>query len=543
VSRVLPHLLRDTAARLPDACAVEFGDERLTYAALADRTSRLAAALAAAGVRPGDRVGLWFPRSTRSVTGVCAALEARAVYVPLDPLSPRARIAAILRDGGIRHLVTTADRLASLAELADAPPLDAALLVDAGDGPAPPRTRVVTWDEVRATPPRPPGPDAADSDLAYVLYTSGSTGAPKGVMISHRAALAFVDWTHDEFGVRAGDVVWNHAPLHFDLSIFDIFTTLKGGGTVCPVPEKLSTFPIRLAEFLRDRRITVAYCVPSALTMMLLRGGLAKLPLPQLRLVLFAGEVFPLKYLRAVRQALGVRMANLYGPTETNVCTWHEVSDAEVAPERDQPVPIGRPTPSYACFAVTDRGTRAAPGEEGELYAQGPGICSGYWGDEERSRRLLVPNPLPDGPPGLCVRTGDIVTQRADGVFLYVGRRDNMVKSKGYRIELGEIEAALYGHPHVTAAAVVPVPDDEVGNRLLACVVPDAPGALSAADVRGHCGARLPKYMVPELVQFYAALPQTSTGKIDRPALLREYLAGLREAPGAAALSSRNGGP
>ena len=174
---------------------------------------------------------------------------------------------------------------------------------------------------------------------------------------------------------------------------------------------------------------------------------------------------------------------------------------------------------------MNDRGERARPGEEGELYACGPGICSGYWGDPEKTRRLLVPNPLPERAEELCVRTGDIVIQRADGMYLYVGRRDNMVKSKGYRIELGEVETAIYAHPRVTEVAIVPVPDDEVGNRLLALVVTDTPGVLTANDVRLHCGARLPKYMVPEMVEFRAALPKTSTGKVDRPALLREHLA------------------
>lgn len=530
---LLPQLLRASAQRVPEATAVAFGDERVAYGQLADEVSRLAAALVQQGVRHGDRVGIWFNKSARTVTSVFAVLEAGGVYVPLDPLSPRARVATIMRDCGIRHLITTASRLASLADPV-APALDAVILVDGEGGatstPWPNGVRRLTWTDVVAHEPyRPARMQRVDTDLAYVLYTSGSTGVPKGVMISHRAALTFVDWTHDEFALRSGDVVWNHAPLHFDLSVFDIFTTVKAGGTVCPVPERLSVFPIRLAEFLRDQNITVAYTVPSLLTMMLRRGNLAHMAFPHLRLVLFAGEVFPLKYLREVRQALGVRMANLYGPTETNVCTWHEVTDDDVAPERDTPVPIGRAIANYDVFAVNDRGERAAPGDEGELYARGSGICSGYWGDAEKTRALLVPNPLPGPAPEQCVRTGDIVILRADGTYLYVGRRDTMVKCKGYRIETGEVETALYAHPRVVEAAIIPVPDDEVGNRLLALVVADAPGALSAKAVRDHCAARLPKYMVPEMIEFRDALPMTSTGKVDRPALLREHSLGYAE--------------
>lgn len=530
---LLHQLLPLTAARFPDRAAVRFGTQRLTYAELAAQAARLGAALVEAGVKPGDRVGLYFPKSARSVVAMFAVLEAGGIYVPLDPNSPRSRVAGIIADCGIRHLVVTRERLDALLDGPGAPALDAAFLVDAAphESPAagagrPPR--VLSWTDVERHPPLTRPAQGSDDGLAYVLYTSGSTGVPKGVMISHRAAFTFVNWTHAEFALREQDVVWNHAPLHFDLSIFDVFTTIKAGGTVVPVPEKLSAFPVRLAQFLRDEAVTVAYTVPSALTMMLLRGNLAGLDLPALRTVLFAGEVFPLKYLREVRRCLRVPMYNLYGPTETNVCTFHEVTDEDVAPDATRPVPIGRAIPGYEVFALTGRGTVAQPGEEGELYGCGPGVMSGYWGDAEKTARVLVPHPLTGalpGPDGGAVKTGDIVIPREDGAFLYVGRRDNMVKVKGYRIELGEVEAALYGHPRITEAAIVPVPDDETGNRLLACVVPDQPGGLTDTDVRSHCAAKLPRYMVPELIEFHAALPKTSTGKVDRPRLLELHRA------------------
>jgi amino acid adenylation domain-containing protein len=528
VTFLLPHLLSASASRAPDSPAVRFGEARLTYGELETESGRLAAVLRRQGVKRGDRVGIWFPKSARSVVALFGALKAGAIYVPLDPLSPRARVAAIIRDCGIRHLVTTAAKLESLAaepSEVSPPALEAAVLTDdQAPRAVPEAARLVPWAEVAAAGEAAPPAGGTDSDLAYVLYTSGSTGTPKGVMITHRAAFTFINWTAEEFGMGSGDVVWNHAPLHFDLSIFDVFTTIKTGGTVVPVPEKLSTFPVRLAEFLRDEGITVAYCVPSALTMMLLRGNLRAMKFPALRAVLFAGEVFPLKYLREVKRHLGVRMANLYGPTETNVCTWHEVTDQDVADGRHQPIPIGRAIANYDVFAVTEAGRRAAPGEEGELYARGPGLCSGYWGDPDKTSRLLVPNPLGGPVDERVVRTGDVVVPREDGSYLYVGRRDNMVKVKGYRIELGEVEAALYTHPRVAEAAVVPVPDEETTNRLKAFVVAESPGALSEHDVQQHVRARLPRYMVPESVEFRDALPKTSTGKVDRTALLKSEM-------------------
>ncbi|HEU5320068.1 MAG TPA: AMP-binding protein, partial [Methylomirabilota bacterium] len=265
--------------------------------------------------------------------------------------------------------------------------------------------------------------------------------------------------------------------------------------------------------------ITVWYSVPSALTLLLLRGQLERFPFPALRAVLFAGEVFPVKYLRALMQAVP-RPAyyNLYGPTETNVCTFYRVPP--LAEDRVKPIPIGRACANAEVFAVDERGQRSAPGAEGELYVRGSLVTRGYWGDPERTARVLVPNPLETRFEEKVYRTGDIVTLDDEGNYVLVGRRDHMVKSRGYRIELGEIETALYGHPQVREAVVIPVPDELVGARLHAAVVTAAP--VTAEELQRHCAAVLPAYMVPETVEFREALPQTSTGKIDRTRLARE---------------------
>jgi amino acid adenylation domain-containing protein len=517
----LQHLLAASAAARPDRPAVRHGDECLTYGELDDGAARVAGVLRALGARPGDRTALFLPKSIPAVTALFGALKAGTPYVPVDPLAPARRAALILRDCGVRHLVTTADRLAALAEADPELALRAIVVDDGGAVPA----GAVGWREALSAPPLARAHDGVETDLGYILYTSGSTGVPKGVMISHRAALTFIHWTHTEFGISADDVVSSHAPFHFDLSIFDLFTTVKAGGCIVLVPDRLSTFPVKLTELIRSRGITVWYSVPSALVLMLTRGKLAEWGVPSLRVVLFAGEVFPIKYLKDLRRAFRGRLVNLYGPTETNVCTWYEVRDDVL--EREVPIPIGRATANYDVVALTADGLVAAPGETGELYARGPGIMTGYWGDAAKTASVLVPNPLQPAYDERVCRTGDLVTlDPATGDYLYLGRRDHMVKVRGYRVELGEIEAILYRHPMVAEAAVVAVSDGDGGNRLVAFVAGEP--APSEADLLRHCGEHLPKYMVPESVVLRSTLPKTSTGKIDRPALHADGMAGAR---------------
>jgi amino acid adenylation domain-containing protein len=364
-----------------------------------------------------------------------------------------------------------------------------------------------------------------ETDLAYILYTSGSTGDPKGVMISHRTIFTFVNWCHDTFRLTPDDRVTSHAPLHFDLSTFDIFVTLKGGGTVVLVPEKLSIFPVQLVRLLQDERITVTYLVPSILSLMVNYGEFGRHDLSAIRTILFAGEVFPIKYLRQLAAAIPhADFYNLYGPTETNVCTYYRVQPKDLDPDCTQPVPIGTACENLEVFAVDEEGKLVTePGREGELWVRGSGVAQGYWGDPGKTARGFVRNPFQPYFEEVAYRTGDLVILDPDGTnWRYVGRRDHMVKSRGYRIELGEIEAALYGCEWVKEAAVVAIPDDLLGNRLAAFIVPLEGKNLTIKDLQAHCGQSLPRYMIPEFIEFRASLPKTSTGKIDRTLLVRE---------------------
>jgi acyl-CoA synthetase (AMP-forming)/AMP-acid ligase II len=293
------------------------------------------------------------------------------------------------------------------------------------------------------------------------------------------------------------------------------------GATLVLVPTESTLFPLPQAQLMADQRITVWYSVPSALILMLTHLDLGALPLDQLRLILFAGEVFPVKYLRQLHEALPrTALFNLYGPTETNVCTYYEVSDVPV--DRTEPFPIGRACENTEVFALDEDGRPCGVDEVGELYVRGSTVMQGYWGRPEDTARVLAQNPLQTHFPDPTYRTGDLVKLDASGDYLFLGRRDNQIKSRGFRIELGEIETALYNHPVVREAAAIAIPDELIGNRIHAYVALHEGGTVTASDLERHCIAALPRYMVPEHIELRPSLPKTSTGKIDRRGLAAE---------------------
>jgi len=381
---------------------------------------------------------------------------------------------------------------------------------------------IVRWSQTARESGEPLAYERAiETDLAYILYTSGSTGTPKGVMISHRNSLTFVEWAAAAAGLSAEDRVCSPAPLHFDLSVFDIFATCRAAACLAVIPEGGATFPVSIAKWLESEQISVWYSVPSVLTLLACFGSLPQFDLSRLRAVIFAGEVFPPKYLARLRDELPhPRYLNWYGPTETNVCTAFELPPGRMD---DAPVPIGKPCANTEVFAVTDQGRRVSqPGEEGELYVRGPSLMQGYWGLPARTREVLVQNPFRAAYDERVYRTGDLVALDPAGDYCYVGRRDAMVKIRGYRVELGEVEAALYRHPAISEAAVLPVVDELLGSRLRAVISADHAGSLTREDVLDHCRQWLPSYMVPDVVEFREALPRTSTGKVDRVDLARQ---------------------
>jgi amino acid adenylation domain-containing protein len=452
-------------------------------------------------------VGVHLGKSAEAIAAIYGVLRAGAAYVPLDPAGPATRSALIAQDCDISALIAE-DASGVDAFREEAPGLAARGIVRTGAAPP----GFVSWGAVQAGAQEAPRRQVIDTDLGYILYTSGSTGRPKGVMISHRNSLTFVKWARDEFRLTRDDVLSNHAPFHFDLSVFDLFAAASAAATVVPVPAVTALFPGELARWVGDNGITVWYSAPSALMLLVRSGALRDHPIESVRLLIFAGEVFPNKQLAdLMRAASSARYFNLYGPTETNVCTFHEVLEPP-APS-DPPIPIGRACANTRCEVVDRQGLVVTePGIEGELRVSGSTVAQGYWGDPEKTaERFREPYTYETGDVVCWAETSD------EPVLRFIGRRDHMVKSRGYRVELGEIEAVLNSHPSVAEAAAVAVPDEVLGARIVAyCAVSNGGGV---AELTRLCRERLPLYMVPQQIRLLGVLPRTSTGKVDRTLL------------------------
>jgi amino acid adenylation domain-containing protein len=508
----LHRCLMDAARRDPGAIAVVEPDVgEVSYRELDALSDRMRDRLGAMGVGAGDRVGIYLRKSIDAVAAIYGILKIGAAYVPVDPLAPAARNAYILHDCGVAALVIERRFeprfLDEHGPLGTPPPM--IVLAGVGGG-SELRHALDTLDG--AGPAKPVSSAMSEpADLAYILNTSGSTGKPKGVMLTHQSATSFVDWCSESIAPRRDDRFSSHAPFHFDLSILDIHVCIKHGATLVLVGEDVGKDPERLAALIADQRISVWYSAPSILSLLAQYGRLDERDYRTLRLVLFAGEVFPVKHLRMLSRLWPrCRYFNLYGPTETNVCTWYEVT-LPIDDERTVPFPIGPSCSHLSCRGVGADGSEVTKGDEGELVVSGSGLMQGYWSLPAQTERAFM-----EAPPGVrWYRTGDLVTEAADGNYTYLGRRDRMVRRRGYRVELGEIEAGLYKHAAIKEAAVIALPDEEAGVRVRAFLSSRDESRPSLIAMKRFCAENLPLYMIPDDFTWLSELPKTSTDKID----------------------------
>ena len=509
--KVLHQLLIQSAQKYPGRTAVEeTGDGAITYHDLNQLSDRLMDRLIHLGVRPGDRVGIYLRKSVDAVACIFGILKAGAAYVPVDPGAPATRNAYIFSDCTVKVIIIDNRFVEKFsAEFASQNALPTLIVLDgAGSGNSLKDTLEQATTE---NPTHPVSFELSSDHLAYILYTSGSTGKPKGVMLSHQNALSFIDWCSEVFEPSEMDRFSSHAPFHFDLSILDIYVSIKHGATLVLVDEEIGKDPIRLALLISDKSITIWYSTPSILSFLAQYGRLERYNYSSLRMVLFAGEVFPVKHLQMLKNILSKpRYFNLYGPTETNVCTYFEIP-ATIPADHAKSFPIGEACSHYRIKIVDEQGQDVGIGQTGELIAAGPGVMKGYWNLPEKTANAF----LVDSSGQRWYKTGDVVVQDKDGNYLYVSRRDRMVKKRGYRVELGEIEAGLYNHPGVKEAAVIAMSSEENGIQIKAYLSFRDGQNPSRIQLKRFCTESLPAYMIPDFFSFLDSLPKTSTDKID----------------------------
>ena len=494
---------------------MRFNDQELSYGELAVASRKLAGLLRERGVRRGDRVGIYQNKRLETAVALYGIMMAGAAYVPLDPAAPPSRTAFVLRDCGIRHVITQDNKVDTLAAMvADGMMLDSLI------GPGKPGDDSVptfSWDTVYAREDAPLSDEPLMThDLAYIIYTSGSTGTPKGIMHTHASGLAYARWAASNYDLTGTDRIANHVPLHFDISTFDFFAGAVAGATTIIIPEMYLKVPPSYAQLLARENISVLFTVPFALIQLQLRGNLDAVDLTALRWVIFGGEPFPMKHLHnLMAQVPWVRFNNMYGPAEVNGVTNYTVRPDEAG----EALPIGPMAPNTEARIVDENDDPCPPGEPGELLVRSATMMAGYWGRPDLNAQAFYQREVAPDYHHVFYRTGDLVCDQGDGTLVFLGRKDRQVKVRGYRVELDEVEAAVCRHESIEEAGAYTLPDVEGSRRIVVEATSLAIEAPTAAALTTYLKGELPAYAIPQEIRIVESLPRTTTGKIDRRTL------------------------
>jgi amino acid adenylation domain-containing protein len=490
----MPQLCELQARIRPDALALTFEDQQITWSELNRRASKLGGALRAMGAGPNNLVAVCLERSLHVPIAILGILRAGAAFVPLDPAAPAARLGRLLADTGARILVTEERRACAFSGYSGQ------ILRINADSPGGPETEPDDF-----TPPRM-------DDLAYIIYTSGSTGQPKGVMVPHRGLCNVVAAQRTAFAFDSGTRILQFAPLSFDASIFELLLALGSGGTLCLASRDNVMPGMELLRTLRENRIQVLVIPPSSLAMLPVAA------LPDLTTIISAGEALPRELVS--RWAAGRRFFNAYGPTETTIwATLAECTDADQTPT------IGRPIANTQVYVLNTNLQPVPPGVPGEIFIGGVGVARGYFGRPDLTAEQYVSDPFSSIPANRLYRTGDRARRLPSGEIQFLGRTDQQLKIRGYRIEPGEIEAGLLGHPAVKDAVVfgchakTPRAEGPADTRIAAFCVRQPGQSLDTANLRAFLRQTLPDYMVPSVLKILDTMPLTASGKADRAAL------------------------
>jgi amino acid adenylation domain-containing protein len=492
---LVQEFLEGSARRLPDKTALVCDGRRVTYAALDAHADRAASALRAAGVGRGDRVVIFLDNSVEAVAALFGALKADAVFVIVNPTTKADKLAYVVGNCRAAALVTDERRRAAVAgRLAALPRPPALVAASAGPG--------------GAGGPRP-APRAIDADLAALIYTSGSTGRPKGVMVTHLNVVSAATSITTYLESAERDVVLSVLPLAFDYGLYQVLMAFKVGATV--VLERSFAYPQTVLETLARERATGLPIVPT-MAALLLQVDLGRFDLGSLRYLTNTAAALPAEHVRRLRALLPhVAIYSMYGLTECK-----RVSYLPPAELDRRPTSIGRAIPNTEVYLVDEHDRRLGPGAVGELVVRGSHVTRGYWELPGETQARFRPGPVPGER---VLYTGDLVRMDDEGYLYFVGRKDDIIKTRGEKVSPREVEEALHAHPAVAEAAVVGVPDPVLGEAIHAVVTLRAGAAATEQEIVRHCRQRLEDFMVPRRVEVRTSLPTTATGKVARRAL------------------------
>jgi long-chain acyl-CoA synthetase len=496
-----------TVARTPDRLALVCGDERLSYSAIHRLASEISSFLEARGVQRGDRVALFLDNGAPLVAGLYATWQMGAVVMPISPLTKPDKLAFLLADAAAAALITQATLADAWAQVLDRSPTVQTVMVCGSDEVAAnTQGRVFRWPSttVGGTPPRSAPAGLIDLDLAAILYTSGSTGEPKGVMLTHLNMASAARSVIAYLGLRPDDVILCPLSLAHGYGLYHVLMGFALGATV--VLEPSFAFPIRIVEAMARERATVLPGVPAMFARLLGIPSIDRYDLGALRILTNAAAALPEKHIRQLQLTFPqAKLYSMYGLTECKRVTYLPPEQLDI-----RPASVGRGMPNQQHWLVDEQGCRLPHGATGELVVRGSHVMAGYWGKPEQTARRLRPGELPGER---VLYTGDVFRTDEEGWLYFVGRSDDIFKSRGEKVSPREVEEAIHALDGVREAAVIGVPDEDLGRAVKAFVVLEPGRKLTQRDVIRHCFSRLESFMVPKFVEFVEDIPRTDSGK------------------------------
>ena len=510
----LTDIIENAVGKFPNNNAFKCGKSSLTFIELQQKTSQLAKHLQDAGVKKGDRVGIYMERSLESVLAVYGIMKAGAAFVPLDPTTPISRTVFLLNDCNIKHLLTTKLQSKKVIKILNEKQPLKSIIGFEKELTIP----TISWETIYSISLAPYIPVQINKDdLAYIMYTSGSTGVPKGIMHTHFSGLNYAKLSAKLYDVSENDIVANFAPLHFDISTFGYFSSPLANACTVIIPDAYTKLPASLSKLIEDEKITIWYSVPLALVQLLQKGVLEDRNLTSLRWVLFGGEVFITKYLyQLMAKWPHATFSNVYGPAEINQCSYYHL-DSKSVPQ--DPIPVGFIWDETTCKILDKNDEAVLQGESGELVVKTTTMMKGYWNNEALTNKSFYK----DGE-NIYYRTGDVFNLNETGELMFLGRNDFQVKVRGYRIEINEVEAVIANHEDVDEAAVFAIESSNKEKELIAVILLKNGKELDKKLLLSYCKKLLPSYSIPSRIDIMEDFPRTSSAKIDRGAIKKNLI-------------------